>query len=207
MKTCGNKTLDDFLQRLVKEFEEYNESFKENNLNIPFHISVLWQEFKNNNGKYNEFITYLNEYDYIFNLDTSSMYHIRMYVNFYKYVTDDLEEENIPITYEFNFDTDWRYWGYCECTQDDKDYKEDKGCCGHGCDWEAPNIDIYKREFINGVSWQGDEHDYWDFEDVFYLDDKEANERKIKKEKENKIKHLKETIGNAQKELKELENM
>lgn len=205
MKTCGNKTLDDFLKELSKELEWYSTGFEENKLNVPFHISILWQEFKNNVDKYSEFIKYLNEY--IFNVDTSNMYDLRMYVRFYKNATDNSDEEDIPITYEFSFGEDLRYYGYCDCTPNDKDYREDKGCCGHGCDWCAPNVDIYKREFINDASWQGDEHDYWDFEDEFYLDDKEANEKRVKEERENKIKYLKETIENAQKELKELENL
>ena len=38
-------------------------------------------------------------------------------------------------------------------------------------------------------------------------DDKEENEKKLLAEREYKIKSLKETIENAQKELKELENL
>ena len=55
--------------------------------------------------------------------------------------------------------------------------------------------------------WSGDEHDYWDFEDKFYADDKEENEKKLLAERERKIRNLKETIENAQKELKKLENL
>lgn len=205
MRTCGNKTLDDFFKKLSNELDWYNEEFKENKLNVPFHISILWQEFKNNVDKYNEFIKCLNECEYIFNIDTSSMYSIRTYVIFYNM------NRKLPhyssITYEFNFGSDQRYWGYCECTPDDKDYREDKHCCGHGCDWDAPNVDIYKRELINDASWQGDQHDYWDFEDEFYLDNKKANEKRMKEERECKIRNLKETIENAQKELKKLENL
>ena len=53
MRTCGNKTLDDFFKKLSNELDWYNEEFKENKLNVPFHISILWQEFKNNVDKYN----------------------------------------------------------------------------------------------------------------------------------------------------------
>lgn len=214
MRTCGNKTLDhflktldDFLQEFSPKLDWYNGEFKENKLNIPFHISVLWQEFKNNCDKYNEFIQYLNKYEYYFNIDISNLYDVRIYVRFYKNATDDSDEEDIPVTYEFSFGSDQRYYGDCDCTPNDKDYREDKECCGHGCDWDAPNVDIYKRELINDASWQGDQHDYWDFEDEFYLDDKEANEKRMKEEREYKIKNLKETIENAQKELKELENL
>lgn len=55
--------------------------------------------------------------------------------------------------------------------------------------------------------WSGDEHDYWDFEDKFYANDKEENEKKLLAERECKIRNLKETIESAQKELKKLENL
>ena len=66
---------------------------------------------------------------------------------------------------------------------------------------------VRKSFIISEHSWSGDEHDYWDFEDKFYADDKEENEKKLLAEREYKIKSLKETIENAQKELKKLENL
>lgn len=64
-----------------------------------------------------------------------------------------------------------------------------------------------KSLLVSSQTWDGDEHDYWDFEDKFYADDKEENEKKLLAEREYKIKNLKETIENAQKKLKELENL
>lgn len=115
--------------------------------------------------------------------------------------------EVLDFEYEIVFDYDERNWGYCECNPSDLDYREDKHCCGHGCDWDAPSIKVRKSFLISEHSWSGDEHDYWDFEDKFYADDKEENEKKLLAEREYKIKSLKETIENAQKELKKLENL
>lgn len=105
------------------------------------------------------------------------------------------------------FSYDERNWGYCQCSPGDPDYREDKHCCGHGCDWEAPSVEVRKSFLVSNHSWSGDEHDYWDFEDKFYADDKEENKKKLLAEREYKIKNLKETIENAQKELKKLENL
>ena len=50
-------------------------------------------------------------------------------------------------------------------------------------------------------SWDGDEHDYWDFEDEFYnVDEKEKQE----KQKQAKINRLKNQIEDLQKELDKL---
>lgn len=115
--------------------------------------------------------------------------------------------EESEFRYEIVFGYDERHWGYCKCSPGDKDYRKDKHCCGHGCDWDAPWIMVRKSFLISEHSWSGDEHDFWDFEDKFYESDNEENERKMKEEREYKIKNLKETIENAQKELEELENL
>ena len=67
-----------------------------------------------------------------------------------------------------------------------------------------------RTESYGGFFWFwdcGDEHDFWDFEDKFYADDNEEKQKKLLAEREYKIKSLKETIENAQKELKKLENL
>ena len=115
--------------------------------------------------------------------------------------------EESDFRYEIIFNYDERNWGYCECKPSDQDYREDKHCCGHGCDWEAPSVEVRKSFLVSNHSWHGDEHDYWEFEDKFYESDKEENEKKLLAEREYKIKNLKETIENAQKELKKLENL
>lgn len=79
--------------------------------------------------------------------------------------------------------------------------------CRHGCDWYAPSVEVRKSFLVSNHSWSGDEHDYWEFEDKFYESDNEEKQKKLLAEKEYKIKNLKETIENAQKELKKLENL
>lgn len=86
-----------------------------------------------------------------------------------------------------------------------KDYREDKHCCGYGCDWWAPAFEIRKSYIMGRHSWDGDEHDYWDFEDDFYKDDKELADKKAEEDRLIKIKELKNQIETASKKLAELE--
>ena len=107
--------------------------------------------------------------------------------------------------YEINFIYNQRDWGYCQCTPDMKDYREDKHCCGHGCDWWAPSFEIKKSYLMNRYSWNGDEHDYWGFEDEFYMSDKELADKKEKEDRERQIEELRNRIESNQKKLAELE--
>ena len=106
--------------------------------------------------------------------------------------------------YRICFSYDKRDWGYCECTPDMEDYREDKKCCGHGCDASFCSFSLHKINNIMSDSWHGDEHDYWDFEDKFYMDDKELADKKNKEETERKIRELQERISSDSKKLAEL---
>ena len=104
-----------------------------------------------------------------------------------------------------SFNINERLYGYCECTPDMTDYREDKYCCGHGCDAVFCEFDLYKVVHIVSESWNGDEHDYWDFEDSFYEAEDEIAERKLRHDRELAIKELKDMIAANQKRLEELE--
>lgn len=108
--------------------------------------------------------------------------------------------------YELCFTYDTRDYGYCQCTPNMTDYREDKHCCGHGCDASFCEFSIYKVLHITSGSWEGDEHDYWNFEDEFYLSDKELAEKKEKEDREREIEELKNRIEECQKLLAELES-
>ena len=88
-----------------------------------------------------------------------------------------------------------------------RDYREDKQCCGHGCDAAFCEFSLYKVLHIASGSWEGDEHDYWEFEDEFYLSDKELSDKKEKEDREREIEVLRNRIEADQKRLAELENM
>lgn len=196
MKKLQNDTLQIFLDRLAedlksenenREYENLSEDNKYQILNIPFLISSLWEAFRAEPNTYSDFIKCLNEsYDYqIFITETDNTYYgiCKAIVSFSTSGTEWMSED---YQYEIDFLYDPRDWGYCECTLDMTDYREDKHCCGHGCDWWAPAFEIRKSFKIGNHSWNGDEHDYWDFEDEFYADDKElADKKAIEKKRKN----------------------
>ena len=211
MYKLENYTLQKFLDSLVEELNRENvdrEQTGTKQLDIPFIISTLYQSFKNNPDKYNEFIEDLVEWsDYFIVMNKSQ--------NTYNGIIDvdvvlskeylESEFENPNYDYRFCFNYDSRDYGYCECTPDMPDYREDKHCCGHGCDATFCEFDLHKVVHIASESWDGDEHDYWDFEEEFYASEEEIAERKLRIDRELAIEELKEKIAAEQKRLEKLE--
>ena len=218
MKKLQNYTLQKFLDTFVDELKrensdrEYHDTRK---LNIPFIISTLYQSFNNNTDKYNEFISDLEKWsDYGLIIDKPvNDYNgiIDVTVSLIKYdeeSEEDYSEYDTPdYDYKFCFSYDERNWGYCECTPDMDDYREDKKCCGHGCDASFCAFELHKIVHVVEDTWHGDEHDYWDFEDEFYASDKELADKKASEDKARMIKELKSRIEADSKKLAELESV
>ena len=211
MYKLENYTLQNFLDSLVEELNRENidrEQTGTKQLDIPFIISTLYQSFKNNPDKYNDFIEDLVEWaDYFIVMNESqNTYNGIIDVNVVlskEYLESEFENPNYDYRFCFNYDN--RHYGYCECTPDMPDYREDKHCCGHGCDAAFCEFDLHKVIRIASESWNGDEHDYWDFEEEFYASEEEIAERKLRIDRELAIKELKEKIAAEQKRLEKLE--
>lgn len=212
MKYSDNITIQKFIEQLI-DVLKYENTYREPNgkkLNIPFLVSALWQDLMDNYECYDEFCSDLrdcNDYDIVIGEDNYCICKVNVFLYNETENNNWKCAEESDFRYEITFSYDERNWGDCECSPGDPDYREDKHCCGHGCDWEAPSVEVRKSFLVSNHLWSGDEHDYWDFEDKFYADDKEENKKKLLAEREYKIKNLKETIENAQKKLKELENL
>ena len=213
MKKLQNDTLQKFLENVITELKRTNEDRKIydiKGLDIPFIVSSLWQSFNNNPDKYKEFISDLGKWsDYNVNIDESRNDYNGI-IDVTVVLADIGNSEYLDVLYSdydyrFEFSYDTRDYGYCECSPDMPDYREDKHCCGHGCDASFCQFDLYKVLHITNDTWQGDEHDYWDFEDDFYKDDKELAEQEEKRHKELEIKELKARIEADSKKLAELE--
>ena len=213
MQKLKNDTLQKFLDNFINELKrenddrEYHETRK---LDIPFIISTLYQSFNDNTDKYKEFISDLRNWsDYGITIEnpTDEYYGIiDVSINLIKYSDDCLfgfEKPNYD--YKLCFSYDERNWGYCECTPDMPDYREDKHCCGHGCDASLCAFELHKIMHVVKDTWHGDEHDYWDFEDGFYANDKEMADKKAEEDKARMIEELKNQIEVASKKLAELE--
>lgn len=216
MQKLQNDILQRFLDRLIEELKatnedrEYQNTYEDDNkkiLDIPFLVSCLWEAFIIDPNTYSDFIKCLNEsYGYQIHITepVNNDYGIcKAIVGFH--VSDKVYEGLEEYQYEIEFYYEPREWGYCQCTSDMKDYREDKDCCGHGCDWWAPSIEIRKSFKIGNHSWNGDEHDYWEFEDEFYADDKELADKKATEEKTRMIEELKRRIESDSNKLAELE--
>ena len=217
MQKLENYTLQKFLDKLIEELKREKEysRLKNDQLDIPFIISAMYQSFKNNAEKYEDFIADLDKYsDYgLYVEDSQNDYNglIDIGITLVRYINDAndptfTDYDNPDYDYKFTLTYDERHYAYCECTPDMEDYRDDKGCCGHGCDASFCAFELHKIVHVVEDSWHGDEHDYWEFEDNFYKTDKELGEKKAKEDKERKIRNLKETIEEATKKLAELES-
>ena len=211
MYKLENYTLQNFLDSLVEELNRENidrEQTGTKQLDIPFIISTLYQSFKNNPDKYNDFIEDLVEWaDYFIVMNESqNTYNGIIDVNVVlskEYLESEFENPNYDYKFCFNYDN--RHYGYCECTPDMPDYREDKHCCGHGCDAAFCEFDLHKVIRIASESWNGDEHDYWDFEEEFYASEEEIADKKAEEDRIRTIKELKSRIEADSKKLAELE--
>ena len=213
MQKLKNDTLQKFLDNFINELKrenndrEYHETRK---LDIPFIISTLYQSFNDSTDKYKEFISDLrnwSDYGIIIENPTDEYNGIvDVSINLIKYSDDYLfgfEKPNYD--YKLCFSYDERNWGYCECTPDMPDYREDKHCCGHGCDASFCAFELHKIVHVINDTWDGDEHDYWDFEDELSGSDKELADKKAEEDRLRKIEELKNQIETASKKLAELE--
>ena len=215
MQKLQNNTLQKFLDNVITELKRSNDDRQLYDIDIqefdiPFIISSLWQSFNDNPCKYKEFISDLEKWsDYNVNLDESrddyngiiDVTVVLADINNSEYL--DVSYSEYDYRFEFSYDT--RDYGYCECTPDMPDYREDKHCCGHRCDAHFCQFDLYKVLHITKDTWHGDEHDYWEFEDEFYASDKELAEKKAEEDKTRMIKELKSRIEADSKKLAELE--
>lgn len=114
-------------------------------------------------------------------------------------------DEKPDYDYLLSFTYNKRDYGYCACTPDMPDYREDKHCCGQTCDTVFCKFSLQKILYVNEGCWNGDEYDYWKFEDEFYLKDEELAAKKEEEDRDVEIRELKKRIEEDSKRLKELE--
>ena len=209
MQYCGNEVGQKFLENLAREIADWNEANKSNpntyEAPVPFYVAALWNQFKFHSEKYKEFFDDIKDkYSYqIVPNEYGDIYSVNLWekIDTGKWYSD-LDCKNYH--YEIHFSYEERYLGYCECEPGDDDYNEDHQCCGHGCDWDAPAVTVYKCYDVDYGEWDGDEHDYWDFEDAFYKDDLELKARREEEAKQQRIKELESQIASCQSDLEKL---
>lgn len=187
----------EFIDRVIGILESENDS-NEKQYNIPFIIAPLDQRL----NECEEFLQDLKNNSYYINMvdiDDEDYYtYAKLEIGFY----NEREETINDLYYTINFVRVERYWGYCECSEGDEDYDIRYKCCGHGCDWSAPSFSIIKQYSCGDYSWNGDEHDYWDFEDKF---NNVTLEEKKDLQKKAEIKSLEEQIKTLTEKLHKLQ--
>jgi len=112
-------------------------------------------------------------------------------IQFYKDSEDRYTQPDFH--YDINLLHDQRYWGYCECNENDEDYNILKKCCGDGCDWVVPQISVNKINKVVYESFDGVEKDLWELEDKWkeYLSD---HKEKVRQEELDRLEnHLEQT--------------
>jgi hypothetical protein len=109
-------------------------------------------------------------------------------------------ETHLDYYYKMTLLFDERYWGYCKCTPDMEGYNETHECCGIGCDWSAPSIQLDKIENVGYVSFDGYQRDMWELEKNWdtYLKIHED------KQKQERIKYIDEQIARLEEEKQRL---
>ena len=105
-------------------------------------------------------------------------------------------QSHIDHYYKISLRYDERYWGYCDCTPDMELYNQKYSCCGNGCDWVAPQVDITKISEVSFFSFEGVARDMWSLKEKWEDHLKEHNEQV----KQEKLKRLEEQIQRLQKE-------
>ena len=206
MQNCGNDTLQKFLEDVITELRKTDVITSSD---VTFIIAGLFQRFsKADRCSIIDFIHDLEKYsDYVIHIEKptneyNGICDIEVQPCTYGNGLEDYDEPNHR--YKIEITSDERMGGYCECEPDDKDFREDKGCCGHGCDWYAPSFTLHKIIEVENYKWSGDEHDFWDFEDAFYKSESDLEEQKKKSDKEYEIKQIQERMKADEQRLKEL---
>ena len=126
MQKLENSTLQKFIEKLIEELKREKEysRLKNNQLDIPFIISAMYQSFKNNTEKYEDFIADLDKYsDYgLYIEDSQNDYNglIDIGITLVRYINDEndytfTDYDNPDYDYKFTLTYDERHYSYCEC--------------------------------------------------------------------------------------------
>ena len=199
--------INQFIKNIVEclEFENMDRMHDDKSqLDIPFMIATSYQHLSDK--EYSSFIEDLSKHDYSINYFEGNNEE-----NYYTdgYILIQLSDKNdncfysryCNYEYKIIFDIEERFQGYCLCKSTDEDYDDRYKCCGRNCDWDAPQFILQKIENIGSSSFDGDQHDFWDFKDKF---NGICEEEEKKLEIQLKIKQLQMQKENIEKEIEKL---
>lgn len=197
----NNDFINGLLNDIAEEMEEFNELNNENEISIPFYMTVISQAFLS--GEYEEFLRELKENVYSIELSNVGGYYNTVVFSILSKKDEDDESYN-QWWYNMELDSFDNWCGYCECNINDKDYNIEHQCCGINCDWNVPEFRLIKCESVGEYRFKGKQRDLWDAEDRFT-----TKRTELKKEEELKVKksELIYEIESRKKEINALQEL
>jgi hypothetical protein len=206
INTTSNKLQDE--NKYIVDYRDHHDE-RQREFNIPFVLSILIQQ---HNVLEENLLKELQMYEHEIQIEQRNYddWHNEGVIEIL--FVDPNPESNmlfdryLPFTYKIKISCDERNWGYCECKPTDKGFNPIHDCCGHGCDWSAPEFRIVYEKGCVYARWDGDQSDYWRMQ--MEVDKQIGNANEIKEnEKAEKLKEsLKIQIADAQEKLRLLES-
>lgn len=161
IKDIGTNALLESIEECFIDENEYTYG-EGDKVDIPYWMSVLNQHLH----KYPCLIDYIGDDDFHVTFIEADDPCIFGTINVYN--TYYINKDDYHTIFKIKLMYEPRYWGYCECDEEDEGYDARHKCCGYGCDWNAPSFEVYKEEYVGRSSFSGIQHDIWDLEDEYY---------------------------------------
>ena len=207
-----NSIKDEFIKNLTKELNSINED-KIYHDKRPLDVCYLISSVDQHLGECKDFIEDITNNTYYINgyeEDNTEGYtngKIRILIE----KPEDEKESDLMVDsyreycYFIEFLYDGRDWGYCECSPENPNYNKVHKCCGNGCDWTAPAYKLTKEINMHYGNWNGQEKDYWEYEENFKQQENNNNKDVEEYNKIQSIKYINSQIEELQNKLVELE--
>lgn len=142
---------------------------KEHNLNIMDYYITLQQhesEIQFIIDDYNKF-NFCFQFQYDKSQNSPPIGSITIYLQKPNHEEMMWTESFLNYVYKIDLCYDERYWSCCQCDPKMKEYNPIHKCCGLGCEWNAPSINIDKIECLTNFTFKGYQKDLWELQTEF----------------------------------------
>lgn len=160
-----NKLKDFMMSQIGNEVDGLSGYFETINQNI----GILSQIIEDSEGL---------DYDFSYEIPRDDEERRYNPCNILIHIYDGEISNDIGHYYKIEFGFQDRPWGYCDCSVNDEDYNHFKNCCGASCDWEAPEIRMYKIRQIGRAVFEGLNRDLWRLNDEWTQEEREKKSKR-----------------------------
>ncbi len=173
--------MEKFLTKIKEVLNQANEEY-----GLELDVAGYLETIRQNKDEFNEVL---------------EVYRKTNYMNYFEDETEGYTNGEIELnlndkTYTLTLLTEFREGKYCMCKPTDRGYNEEHHCCGNGCDWEAPVIQISKSNTVR-VSYQGTARELWNLEETKQNKSDEINE--LRKALNENLQYINEIATNIYK--------